>query len=266
MASRIPQQPTRAARRRPRRHRRQPIRSTTGRRTPTVLGTSVKRLDGPDKVTGRAKYTFDINRPGMLYGRIVRSPHPHARVVSVDLSAAQRAPGVKAALVWTRSRRHQEQPGDVPGGRGRGGRRRHRGARHRRGAADQGRVRSAAARHRRRAGAGRARRRRCSPAATCAQGQTQEAGDLAAGFKAAAHTHRRNLLDARHHARLHGVARHRLRVGRRQADGLGLDAGHQQRARELRQRRWPFRSPTSASSASTWAAASAASWRSAPKG
>jgi xanthine dehydrogenase YagR molybdenum-binding subunit len=66
----------------------------------TVLGTSVKRLDGPEKVTGRAKYTFDINRPGMLYGRIVRSPHPHARVVSVDLSAARRAPGVKVALVW----------------------------------------------------------------------------------------------------------------------------------------------------------------------
>jgi xanthine dehydrogenase YagR molybdenum-binding subunit len=66
----------------------------------SVLGTKVTRLDGPEKVTGRAKYTFDINRPGMLYGRIVRSPHPHARIVSVDLSAAQRAPGVKAALVW----------------------------------------------------------------------------------------------------------------------------------------------------------------------
>src|SRR6266545_4447658 len=65
-----------------------------------VIGTSVKRLDGPDKVTGRAKYTFDIKRPGMLYGRIVRSPHPHARIVSVDLSAAQKARGVKATLVW----------------------------------------------------------------------------------------------------------------------------------------------------------------------
>ena len=82
---------------------RQPIRSTTGRRSRSVLGTPVKRLDGPDKVTGRAKYTFDINRPGMLYGRIVRSPHPHARIVSIDLSAAQRAPGVKAALVVARS-------------------------------------------------------------------------------------------------------------------------------------------------------------------
>ncbi len=66
----------------------------------SVLGTKVNRLDGPEKVTGRAKYTFDVNRPGMLYGRIVRSPHPHARIVSIDLSAAQRAPGVKAAMMW----------------------------------------------------------------------------------------------------------------------------------------------------------------------
>ena len=66
----------------------------------SAIGTHVKRLDGPDKVTGRAKYTYDINRPGMLYGKIVRSPYPHARVVSVDLSAAQKAPGVKATLIW----------------------------------------------------------------------------------------------------------------------------------------------------------------------
>jgi xanthine dehydrogenase YagR molybdenum-binding subunit len=65
----------------------------------TVVGGRVKRLDGPDKVTGRAKYTFDITRPGMLYGRIVRSPHPHARVLSVDLSAAQRLKGFKTALL-----------------------------------------------------------------------------------------------------------------------------------------------------------------------
>jgi xanthine dehydrogenase YagR molybdenum-binding subunit len=68
--------------------------------TRTVIGTPVKRVDGPDKVTGKAKYTFDINRPGMLYARILRSPHPHARVVSVDLTAARRAPGVKEAIVW----------------------------------------------------------------------------------------------------------------------------------------------------------------------
>ena len=66
----------------------------------SVIGTPVKRLDGPDKVAGRARYTFDISRPGMLYGRIVRSPHPHARVVSVDLTAAQASPGCKVAIRW----------------------------------------------------------------------------------------------------------------------------------------------------------------------
>jgi xanthine dehydrogenase YagR molybdenum-binding subunit len=58
------------------------------------------RLDAPDKVTGRARYSYDINRPGMLFGKIVRSPYPHARVVSVDLSQALKAPGVKAALAY----------------------------------------------------------------------------------------------------------------------------------------------------------------------
>src|SRR4029077_1824822 len=67
---------------------------------PSIIGPSVTRLDGPDKVWGRAKYTFDINRPGMLYGRLVRSPHPHARIVSVDMSAARKAPGVKATHLW----------------------------------------------------------------------------------------------------------------------------------------------------------------------
>ncbi len=67
---------------------------------PALLSTKIKRLDGPDKVQGRAEYSFDVRRPGMLWGRILRSPHPHARVVSVDLSAAQKAPGVKAALAW----------------------------------------------------------------------------------------------------------------------------------------------------------------------
>jgi xanthine dehydrogenase YagR molybdenum-binding subunit len=65
----------------------------------TYLGKRISRTDGPDKVTGRAKYTYDLNRPGMLYGKIVRSPHAHARVVSVDLSAAEKMPGVKAVMV-----------------------------------------------------------------------------------------------------------------------------------------------------------------------
>ena len=65
---------------------------------PVLLGTRVPRLDGSLKATGRAKYAYDINRPGMLHGRILRSPHPRARIVSMDLGPAEKAPGVKAAM------------------------------------------------------------------------------------------------------------------------------------------------------------------------
>ena len=64
-----------------------------------LLGKSIKRIDGPDKVQGKAKYSYDIIRPGMLYGRILGSPYARARVKAVDLSAAQRIPGVRAAIV-----------------------------------------------------------------------------------------------------------------------------------------------------------------------
>ena len=43
-----------------------------------LLGKSIKRLDGPDKAAGRAKYTYDLIRPGILYGEILGSPHPRA--------------------------------------------------------------------------------------------------------------------------------------------------------------------------------------------
>jgi xanthine dehydrogenase YagR molybdenum-binding subunit len=65
---------------------------------PTLIGKRIQRLDGPAKVTGQAKYSYDINRPGGLHGRILRSPHPRARIVSIDLSAAEKAPGVKAVM------------------------------------------------------------------------------------------------------------------------------------------------------------------------
>jgi xanthine dehydrogenase YagR molybdenum-binding subunit len=65
---------------------------------PVLIGTRVARLDGSVKATGRAKYAFDINRPGMLHARILRSPHPRARIVSLDLGPAEKAPGVKAVL------------------------------------------------------------------------------------------------------------------------------------------------------------------------
>lgn len=65
----------------------------------TLLGTRVSRVDGPVKVQGKAKYTYDYHPAGLLYGTIVRCPYAHARVKSVDTSAAEKHPGVKAVLV-----------------------------------------------------------------------------------------------------------------------------------------------------------------------
>jgi len=61
-----------------------------------LIGKRISRVDGPQKVSGRAKYTYDVKRPGMLYGKIVRCPHAHARVKAIDTSAAERLPGVQA--------------------------------------------------------------------------------------------------------------------------------------------------------------------------
>jgi xanthine dehydrogenase YagR molybdenum-binding subunit len=63
-----------------------------------ILGTRYTRVDAVEKVTGRAKYTYDINLPGMLRGKICRSPHAKARIVSIDLEPAKRIPGVRAAV------------------------------------------------------------------------------------------------------------------------------------------------------------------------
>jgi len=63
----------------------------------TLIGTRVSRVDGPLKSTGTAKYSFDINRPGMLWAKVVTSPYARAEVVSVDTSAAESMPGVKIA-------------------------------------------------------------------------------------------------------------------------------------------------------------------------
>jgi xanthine dehydrogenase YagR molybdenum-binding subunit len=63
------------------------------------VGKRTPRLDGIDKVTGRARYTADVQRPGMLHGRILRSPHPHARIRRIDTAAAEAAEGVKAVVV-----------------------------------------------------------------------------------------------------------------------------------------------------------------------
>ena len=75
--------------------------------TKLVVGTSYPRRDLAEKLTGEAKYTSDIKLPGMLYGQFLRSPHPHARIVTVDGSNALKLPGVHSILT----------PFDVPGGR-----------------------------------------------------------------------------------------------------------------------------------------------------
>jgi CO/xanthine dehydrogenase Mo-binding subunit len=64
----------------------------------TVINTHVHNIDGLAKVTGRATYTFDVKLPGMLYGKILRSPHPHAKIRSIDTSKALALPGVKAVV------------------------------------------------------------------------------------------------------------------------------------------------------------------------
>src|SRR5262245_49579966 len=63
-----------------------------------VIGTRPIRHDGVDKVTGRARYGADIYLPGMLHGKVLRSPHAHARITSIDTSAALALSGVKAVV------------------------------------------------------------------------------------------------------------------------------------------------------------------------
>ena len=64
----------------------------------TVMGKRQPRLDGPEKVTGRARYTYDQRPKGMLYGALLTSPHAAAKVVAVDAARARALPGVKAVL------------------------------------------------------------------------------------------------------------------------------------------------------------------------
>src|SRR5262245_6658195 len=63
-----------------------------------VVGTPVPRDEGSDKVSGRTVYAADVNLVGTLWAKILRSPHAHARIRHIDVSKAQRVPGVKAIL------------------------------------------------------------------------------------------------------------------------------------------------------------------------
>ncbi len=68
----------------------------------SVMGRPTPRLDGRLKVTGAAKYTADVKLPGMLFARMITSPHPHAKIRSIDTSAAEKHPGVKVIHVLER--------------------------------------------------------------------------------------------------------------------------------------------------------------------
>src|SRR5579875_3890769 len=66
--------------------------------SPAVIGKSIPRLDGLLKASGKAKYPSDVRPEGTLFGAMLYSPHAHARVKSIDISAAQKMPGVKAVI------------------------------------------------------------------------------------------------------------------------------------------------------------------------
>ena len=66
--------------------------------TRSAIGKSIVRGEGPDKVSGKAIYAADISQPGMLWGRVLRSPYPYARIVSIDKSQAEALPGVHAVV------------------------------------------------------------------------------------------------------------------------------------------------------------------------
>jgi len=66
----------------------------------SVIGTKVPQLSAVNKVTGKAVYTGDLILPGMLYGKILRSPYAHARILNIDTSKAEKLPGVKAIITY----------------------------------------------------------------------------------------------------------------------------------------------------------------------
>ena len=82
----------------------------------TTIGQPTTRVEGQDKVTGALRYTADVALPGTLWGRALRSPYPHARIVRIDTSRAQQVPGVHAVLTGAdvRGIRYGRRLFDVP--------------------------------------------------------------------------------------------------------------------------------------------------------
>ena len=77
------------------------------------VGTSPIRPDGIDKVTGRARFGADMSAPGMLVGRILRSPHAHAKIKSIDTSKAEALPGVKAVITSADLPKYKDADEDI---------------------------------------------------------------------------------------------------------------------------------------------------------
>jgi CO/xanthine dehydrogenase Mo-binding subunit len=74
------------------------------------VGTRQIRPDGHDKVTGRAKFGSDFSLSGMIHGRVLRSPHAHALIRSIDTSKAEKLAGVKAVIT---SKDLKDQPSEL---------------------------------------------------------------------------------------------------------------------------------------------------------
>ena len=63
-----------------------------------IIGRPVTREDGPEKVSGAYLYPADVVRPGMIFGKVLRSPFPHARIIHIDTSHAESLAGVRAVV------------------------------------------------------------------------------------------------------------------------------------------------------------------------
>ena len=84
--------------------------TTTAASKYNVVGTRPARHDGFDKVTGAARFGADLNLPGMLHGKILRSPHAHARIRSINTAKAEALPGVMAVATAADFPIVQERP------------------------------------------------------------------------------------------------------------------------------------------------------------
>src|SRR5918912_4635750 len=75
-----------------------------------LTGQALPYLDAVERVTGSVPYTLNLELPGMLYVKLLRSPHAHARITSIDASAAEALPGVACVLTGARLRQLPVQP------------------------------------------------------------------------------------------------------------------------------------------------------------